>query len=383
MRNALKRLLPLLPLLALPALADGLSVPELSIGDEEDEPRLSVAYENATFEDVLADIESKVKAMKPEEDIRPFVIRIDRSVTNELPGITFRSDAIELEELLSELDALTGLCHVEHDCGYRFLPPPRNLEEAVHRFFLHGECLCPFAIQTLVDADGGRAWLFTCEPGRWPWKTDNEEAEKTETVVLRIDSSGKVIELSRELAEKRPFPPLEPSFALNYCRATGIDPDALSQLSVDAETNMVFVVGTEAPIRVSPLELARAEKAHFFKTVAEADRIVVRDGGFDCCVSEEAIDRQPVIAVVTNAAEVAAFTAMIRFEDAAPAVGGQCMCCGHPGIDWWKGDERVALTSVQHGRALRWKTFSDDYPFTAEAAGALARWFEERGIPLK
>ena len=379
----MKRLLLFLPLLALPALADGLSVPELSFDDEEDEPRLSVAYENATFEDVLADIESKVKAMNPEEDIRPFVLRLDRSATNELPGITFRADAIELEELLSELDALTGLYHVENDYGYRFLSPPRNLEEAVDRFFHYGKWLFPFAIQTLVDADGGRVWLFTCEPGRWPWKTDNEETEKTETVVLRIDSSGKVSELSRELAEKRPYPFLWPPFALNYCRATGIDPDSLSEISADAETNMVFVVGTQAPIRVSPLELARAEKAYFFKTIAEADRIVVRDGGFDCCVSEEDIDRQRVIAVVTNAAEVAAFTAMIRFEDAVPVVGGQCMCCGHPGIDWWKGGERVALTSVQHGRALRWKTFSDDYPFTAESAGALARWFEERGIPLK
>ena len=372
----MKRLLLLLPLLAFPVLADELS-----------DIKLSVDYENAAFADVLADIESKVKAMNPEEDIRPFVLRLDRSATNDLPGITFRADAIELEELLSELDALTGLYHVENDYGYRFLPPPRNLEEAVNRYYQYGkdsEWLSPpYAIRTVVDADGGRAWLFTCEPGRWPWKTDNEETEKTETVVLRIDSSGKVIELSREFAEKRPYPFLWPPFALNYCRATGIDPDSLSEISADAETNMVFVVGTQAPIRVSPLELARAEKAHFFKTVAEADRIVVRDGGFDCCVSEEDIDRQRVIAVVTNTAEVAAFTAMIRFEDAAPAVGGQCMCCGHPGIDWWKGDERVALTSVQHGRALRWKTFSADYPFTAEAAEALARWFEERGISLK
>ena len=59
------------------------------------------------------------------------------------------------------------------------------------------------------------------------------------------------------------------------------------------------------------------------------------------------------------------------------------MCCGHPGIDWWKGGERLALTSMQHGQALRWNTFSDDYPFTAESAEALARWFEERGISLK
>lgn len=274
------------------------------------------------------------------------------------------------------------------------VPPPRNLEEAVKRFLCDrprkaGELLSPYVIQTVTDADGGTAWLFTCEAlhgaTRNPFRDSGSDEEKkvwAETVVFRVDSSGKVGELSREPSEKRSFPPLEPSFAFNYCRAAGINPDTLSNISVDAETNMVFVVGPQAPIRVSLLELARAEKAYFFKTISEADRIVVRDGGFDCCVPEEEIDRQPVLAVVTNAADVAAFTAMIRFED-GPSTGAYCACCGHPGIDWWKGGERLALTSVQHGKALRWRIFSDDYSFTAESASALSRWFEARGISLK
>ena len=370
----MKRLLFLLLLLALPALADELS-----------ELKLSVDYENAAFTDVLADIESKMNAVVPE--YLRFTIRLDRSVTNELPAITFRADEIALEELVLKLDALTGLYHAGKGDEYLFLSPPRNLEEAVKRFLYYrpnGESLSLCAIETAADADGGMAWLFTCKSssGGRHWLTDGEEPKKTETVVLRIESTGKVSELSREPAEKGPFPSLWPPHALNYCRATGIDPDSLSIISADAETNMVFVVGTQAPIRVSPLELARAEKAYFFKTVAEADRIVVRDGGFDCCVSEEAIDRQPTLAVLTNAADVAAFTAMIQFED-GPAGGWQCMCCGHPGIDWWKGGERLALTSVQHGQALRWHTFSDDYPFTAESAAALARWFEAHSLPPK
>lgn len=56
------------------------------------------------------------------------------------------------------------------------------------------------------------------------------------------------------------------------------------------------------------------------------------------------------------------------------------MCCGYPGIDWWKGGERVALTSVQHGLALRWGFFSDDYPFTDESSKALVQWLKDRGI---
>lgn len=378
----MKRLLLLLPLLAFPVLADELS-----------DIKLSVDYENAAFADVLADIGSKITAMNPEEPF-PFIVRLDRSATNELPAITLHADGIAFEELLSELEALTGFYHVKEGDEYLFVPPPRNLEEAVKRFLYYryrknDELLSPYAIQTVADTDGGTAWLFTCESIhgmiRNPFRdaeSDEEEKKWTETIVFRVDSSGKVSELSREPSKKRTFSQLWPPFALNYCRAAGIDPDSLSNLVADAETNMVFVVGTNAPFRVSLLDLARAEKAYFFKTVSEADRIVVRDGGFDCCVPEEDIDRQRTIAVLTNAAEVAAFTAMIRFED-APSDGSYCMCCGHPGIDWWKGDERVALTSVQHGRALRWKTFSADYPFTAESAEALARWFEERGISLK
>ena len=270
--------------------------------------------------------------------------------------------------------------------------PIRTLEEAAKRFRdyknrIMGEAFYPYTIKINDMTGERRAWIFTCESHRevevpkQDAEADEEEPEWTqtvETVVLRVDSSGKVDELSREPAETRPFPPLWPPSALNYCRAAGIDPDALSSLAADAETNMVFVVGTNAPIRVSRAELARAEKEYFFRTVAEADRIVVRDGGFDCCTPEEIIDRQKVFVVITNAAEIAAFTAMIRFED-GPG-GGQCMCCGYPGIDWWKGGERVALTSVQHGLALRWGFFSDDYPFTEESAKALVQWLKDRGI---
>ncbi|MBQ7252441.1 MAG: hypothetical protein IJS32_07560 [Kiritimatiellae bacterium] len=318
----MKRLLLLLLLLSLPAFADEFSG-----------TKLSVDYGNVAFTEVLADIGSKITAMNPEEPF-PFIVRLDRSAPNELPAITLRADGISLEELLSELDALTGLYHVENGYGYRFMPPPRNFAEAERclNYRKNDELLFPYAIQTVADADGGTAWLFTCESIHGMIKnpfrdaeSDEEEKEWTETVVFRVDSSGKVDELSREPSEKRPFPPLWPSFALNYCRAAGIDPDSLSNLAADAETNMVFVVGTNAPFRVSLWDLARAEKAYFFKTVSEADRIVVRDGGFDCCVPEEDIDRQRTLVVLTNAAEVATFTAMIQFED-SPSGGFSSAC---------------------------------------------------------
>ena len=129
-------------------------------------------------------------------------------------------------------------------------------------------------------------------------------------------------------------------------------------------------------------EIVRAEKAHFFKTIAGADRIVIRDGGFDCCESIEDIDKERVFVEITNAVEIAAFTSMIQFEDGP--MDPPCMCCGYPGIDWWKGGKRVALTALQHGEALRWRAFSGDCPFTKESSNALARWFKEHlGIGTK
>ena len=168
----------------------------------------------------------------------------------------------------------------------------------------------------------------------------------------------------------------------NYCEAVGIDPDTLVDISEDTATNLVLVVGTNAPIRVTSREIVRAEKAHFFKTIAGADRIVIRDGGFDCCESIEDIDKERVFVEITNAVEIAAFTSMIQFEDGP--MDPPCMCCGYPGIDWWKGGKRVALTALQHGEALRWRAFSGDCPFTKESSQALARWFKEHlGIGTK
>ena len=56
------------------------------------------------------------------------------------------------------------------------------------------------------------------------------------------------------------------------------------------------------------------------------------------------------------------------------------MCCGHPGIDWWKGDELLARTAVQHLKALRWKRFRGDAQLTQEAENALTAWFAARNI---
>ena len=118
-----------------------------------------------------------------------------------------------------------------------------------------------------------------------------------------------------------------------------------------------------------------SETDRFQEAVAEADRVVIRDGGFGCCTKPE---RDPVLLVLTDTKEIAELRGIFKFKDRGS--NSECMCCGHPGIDWWKGDELLARTAVQHLTALRWKRFHGDAELTSEAAEALTAWFAGRSI---
>ena len=118
-----------------------------------------------------------------------------------------------------------------------------------------------------------------------------------------------------------------------------------------------------------------SETERFQAAVAEADRVVIRDGGFGCCTKPE---RDPVLLELKDPKEIAELRGIFRFEDRGS--NAECMCCGHPGIDWWKGDKLLARTAVQHLKALRWKRFHGDAELTSEAAEALTAWFSARGI---
>ena len=118
-----------------------------------------------------------------------------------------------------------------------------------------------------------------------------------------------------------------------------------------------------------------SETDRFQEAVAEADRVVIRDGGFGCCTKPE---RDPVLLVLTDTKEIAELRGIFKFKDRG--CNSECMCCGHPGIDWWKGDELLARTAVQHLTALRWKRFHGDAELTSEASEALSAWFAGRSI---
>ena len=120
-----------------------------------------------------------------------------------------------------------------------------------------------------------------------------------------------------------------------------------------------------------------SETERFQSAIADADRVVIRDGGFGCCGKPE---RDPVLLVLTDPKEIADFNAMFKFED--KGANGSCMCCGHPGIDWWKGDVLVARTAVQHLQGLRWKGFYGDASLVPESRKSLGEWFAARNIKV-
>jgi hypothetical protein len=120
-----------------------------------------------------------------------------------------------------------------------------------------------------------------------------------------------------------------------------------------------------------------SETERFQEAIAAADRVVIRDGGFGCCTKPE---RDPVLLELKDPKEIAELRGIFRFKDLGS--NSSCMCCGHPGIDWWKGDELLARTAVQHLTALRWKRFNGDAELTPEASEALSAWFAGRSIKV-
>ena len=128
------------------------------------------------------------------------------------------------------------------------------------------------------------------------------------------------------------------------------------------------------------------QKLAFANTIALADKIVIRDGGFDCCSS---IDKHKVLFVVTDKDEIETVRSNIRFIKDARR--DRCMCCGGPGMDWYKGDKRM-VTAFQHGVAIRWSGFAaprrpfrprdgyGDFTLTEKSQAWLKEWFKSHGL---
>jgi hypothetical protein len=131
------------------------------------------------------------------------------------------------------------------------------------------------------------------------------------------------------------------------------------------------VVAVILLVIVGRMVAARGFTAEFHDTLAGADRIVVRDGGFDCCGP---VDDGAVLFEVTDPSEIKAVLKNLEFVSR----GFPCMCCGFPGIDWYQGKQRIALTAVQHGQAIRME--GSDWRLSDESRVWLTRWLTAHGV---
>jgi len=106
----------------------------------------------------------------------------------------------------------------------------------------------------------------------------------------------------------------------------------------------------------------------FHKKIRKVNKIIVRDSGFNCCTKTEVTN---ILFCVTNRQEIAEIYNNISFLKWQKS--GNCMCCGYPRIDWYRGTNRIAITALQHGTSLRWKNFDGDAALTKKSR----RWFRE------
>ena len=215
-----------------------------------------------------------------------------------------------------------------------------------------------------------------CWKGRY-WEQIGQE-KKGELRTVRIDPDGKETVLESEPIDKPIWSKLWDSHLRLFLKHSGRPPASVSRVEFDPkeETKGIVWFGDEKVV-VSGKLLMDLSLGSFTNLIVTADEIVIRDGGHDCCRAK--IDEQPVLFAVTNASEIAAFNAQIKFivdEDDM----GCCACCGHPGIDWWKDGRRIALTSAHHGFSLRWCDFPCDMTFAPDSAKELAKWFKAHGL---
>jgi hypothetical protein len=117
------------------------------------------------------------------------------------------------------------------------------------------------------------------------------------------------------------------------------------------------------------------QQGEFHKAIAEADRIVVRDGGFN---GPQPVERQKILFQITAPTEIREVYEKLQFP--AQQETRSCACFGYPGIDWYRGKQRLAMASVQHCRAIRWEGFPSDAALMPESAAWLKQWLIGHGV---
>jgi len=118
----------------------------------------------------------------------------------------------------------------------------------------------------------------------------------------------------------------------------------------------------------------------FVAAVKNTDKIVIRNGGFDCCGND--VDSQKILFETSDPKLIAEINSHITFQRRTSLFTmSRCRCCGYPGIDWYKNDKRIALTGLQHGWAMRWSGFETDENLTYSSAAWFSKFLKQQGIP--
>jgi hypothetical protein len=204
---------------------------------------------------------------------------------------------------------------------------------------------------------------------------------------FKVYPSGRVA-IVRENRQLSRF--CEPKFSYNnYIRHFQIaKPDIAGVTAIEDSDDWPVLLrlksGLKIVLNVTVADLVETGITDFKKRIAQADKIVIRDGGVNWDLPT---DKDPVLCTIVDPKEIAAFNKMFAFVEKAdwqPSdIGQQCRCQGGPGIDWWKGEEKLAQTALHHGKSLWWGGFTWDFFLTPPSKDAVAKWFSAHSLDLK
>lgn len=117
------------------------------------------------------------------------------------------------------------------------------------------------------------------------------------------------------------------------------------------------------------------------QALSDCNRISVRSGG-TCHRSKK---EEKILFAVTQKSDIKQLIESIKIDEARS--GFQCMCCGNPTIEFYKGKSLLVMLGYHHGQSLRWSDgkWKGDALLTQESAEHLAKWLSDNGIkePLK
>jgi hypothetical protein len=109
--------------------------------------------------------------------------------------------------------------------------------------------------------------------------------------------------------------------------------------------------------------------------VAKADRLRVRSGG--TCLRSPRDEKTLVEIRIPEVIKELVSKVWIDEEKS----GFHCMCCGSPTLEFYEGDQVVAMVGVHHGRSLRWiDGWPADALLTDPSAEYLNHFLAERGV---